>query len=82
MVGGKDRVLFSQGAAGTRAKLWARVCQYVKEPQRCLNQDPVLRGEVDPDDFYGEAPSLGIFDAPQVGDLPADGPVGGGGLPV
>jgi hypothetical protein len=62
MVGGVDRVLFSQGPAGTRAKLWARVCQYVREPQRCLNQDPALRGEVVADDFYGEAPSLGMFE--------------------
>ncbi len=64
MVGGKDQVIFSQGAPGTRAKLWARVCQYVREPQRCLNQDQALRGEVGADDFYGEAPSLGLFDAP------------------
>ena len=34
MAGGNDQVLFSQGAPGTRAKLWARVCQYVKEPQQ------------------------------------------------
>ncbi|MCP9885173.1 hypothetical protein KBY97_08560 [Synechococcus sp. ATX 2A4] len=61
MVGGNDQVLFSQGAPGTRAKLWARVCQYVKEPQRCINQDAGLRGEAGVDDFYGEAPSLGLF---------------------
>jgi hypothetical protein len=34
----------------------------VREPQRCLNQDPALRGEVVADDFYGEAPSLGMFE--------------------
>lgn len=62
MVGGNDQVLFSQGAPGTRAKLWARVCQYVKEPQRCINQDAGLRGEAGVNDFYGEAPSLGLFD--------------------
>ena len=56
MVGGNDQVLFSQGAPGTRTKLWARVCQYVKEPQRCINQDAGLRGEAGVDDFYGEAP--------------------------
>ncbi len=64
MVGGQDRVLFSQGPAGTRTKLWARVCQFVREPQLCLNQDPALRGEPGAEDFYGEAPSLGLFDAP------------------
>jgi hypothetical protein len=61
MAGGQDQVIFSQGRPGTRAKLWARVCQFVKEPQRCLNQDAELRGEGQPDDCYGEPPSLGLF---------------------
>ncbi len=78
MVGGQDRVLFSQGAPGTRAKLWARVCQYVREPQRCLNQDAALRGEVEADDYYGEAPSLGMFDTPQGGGLASGGLPSGG----
>ena len=42
-----DRVLFSRGTPGTRSKLWARVCQYLKtdeQKQQCINQDPGLRG--------------------------------------
>jgi hypothetical protein len=35
MVGG-DRVLFSVGPPGTRATLWARVCQYTQKPG-CIN---------------------------------------------
>ncbi|MCP9771146.1 hypothetical protein KBY66_00660 [Synechococcus sp. Tobar12-5m-g] len=61
MAGGQDQVIFSQGGPGTRAKLWARVCQFVREPQRCLNQDATLRGQGLPEDFYGEPPSLGAF---------------------
>ena len=61
MAGGQDQVIFSQGSPGTRAKLWARVCQFVREPHRCLNQDAELRGQGEPDDFYGEPPSLGAF---------------------
>lgn len=59
MVGGKDLVLFSQGAPGTRAKLWARVCQYLKtdeQRRQCLNQDLTQVGEVVSTDFYAEAP--------------------------
>jgi hypothetical protein len=79
MVGGQDRVLFSQGAPATRAKLWARVCQYVKEPQRCINQDAALRGDVVRDDYYGEAPALNLLDALPGGGAPAaGGPAGTG----
>ncbi|MCX5969413.1 MAG: hypothetical protein NTV57_17650 [Cyanobacteria bacterium] len=63
MVGGKDLVHFSQGAPGTRAKLWARVCQYLRSPEQCsqcLNQDPTLRGEVTSNDYYAEAPILDV----------------------
>ncbi|HYP03619.1 MAG TPA: hypothetical protein VER57_03620 [Cyanobium sp.] len=63
MTGGKDQVLFSQGAPGTRAKLWARVCQYLKTPEQCaqcLNQDASLRGEVTRSDYYAEAPMLDL----------------------
>ncbi|NEQ31725.1 MAG: hypothetical protein F6K04_12095 [Leptolyngbya sp. SIO4C5] len=35
---GGDRVMFSAGPPGDRAKLWARVCQYNKKPG-CLNPD-------------------------------------------
>lgn len=35
LIGG-DRVLFSVGPLGTRASLWARVCQYTQKPG-CIN---------------------------------------------
>jgi hypothetical protein len=38
MVGG-DRVLFAFGPPGTRATLWAKVCQYANKPG-CINQNP------------------------------------------
>jgi hypothetical protein len=63
MVGGKDLVHFSQGAPGTRAKLWARVCQYLHTPEQCgqcLNQDQTLRGPVSSNDYYAEAPVLDL----------------------
>ena len=61
MVGGADLVHFSMGAPGTRAKLWARVCQYLKTPEQCgqcLNQDAALRGEVKGSDYYAEPPAI------------------------
>jgi hypothetical protein len=61
LVGGRDLVYFSQGAPGSRAKLWARVCQYLRSSEqcgRCLNQDPTLRGEVTSSDYYAEPPQL------------------------
>lgn len=63
LVGGVDRVHFSMGAPGTRAKLWARVCQYLRTPEQtaaCLNQDQGLRGEVTAGDHYAEAPVLDL----------------------
>ncbi|MFM7087134.1 MAG: hypothetical protein ACKOXO_09125 [Cyanobium sp.] len=61
MAGGKDLVHFSQGAPGSRAKLWARVCQYLRTPEQCsqcLNQDAALRGDVVSSDYYAEAPQV------------------------
>lgn len=46
-----DRVLFSSGPPGTRARLWARVCQFVDRPG-CLNRDRDAIGTIDPDDAY------------------------------
>lgn len=63
MAGGNDLVHFSQGPVGTRAKLWARVCQYLNSPEKCslcLNQDPALRGEVVRSDYYAEAPEIDL----------------------
>ncbi len=74
MAGGADLVNFSQGAPGTRAKLWARVCQYLRSDEQksqCLNQDPSLRGTVVQSDFYAEAPELNI---PGLGGSTGAGP--------
>ena len=73
MPGGADLVHFSQGAPGTRAKLWARVCQYLRsddQKRQCLNQDASLRGELQRSDYYAEAPVI---------DLSTFGAPGGGG---
>jgi hypothetical protein len=72
MVGGADLVHFSMGAPGTRAKLWARVCQYLRSPEqcgRCLNQEASLRGNVTSNDYYAEAPVLDLGVAPPVDPL-------------
>ena len=49
-VAGGDRVLFSAGPPGTRARLWARVCQYVDKPG-CINADGATTAPSQ-DDFY------------------------------
>jgi hypothetical protein len=67
MAGGVDLVHFSQGAPGTRAKLWARVCQYLRSPEQCaqcINQDLTLRGEVGVSDYYAEAPAFDFSSPP------------------
>ena len=46
-----SKVLFSAGQPGTRARLWARVCQYVKSPD-CINQDDSKIGDVASNDYY------------------------------
>ncbi len=74
MVGGADLVYFSQGGPGTRAKLWARVCQYIKSDEQraqCLNQDCNLRGNVSPSDYYAEPPAVDL--GPALG-MPGSGP--------
>lgn len=63
MVGGNDLVHFSHGGPGTRSKLWARVCQFLssdEQKRQCLNQDPVLRGAVQPGDAFDEAPLINL----------------------
>ena len=52
-----DEVVFSRGATGSRSKLWARVCQYLKTDEQkaaCINQDASLRGTEMPGDRYEE----------------------------
>lgn len=53
--GREDRVLFSSGPPGTRATLWARVCQYARKPG-CINQDQEAIGEIKPQDYYQPNP--------------------------
>lgn len=48
---GGDQVLFSSGPPGTRSRLSARVCQFVKQ-NGCINQDPNLIGDIKADDYY------------------------------
>ncbi len=78
MAGGGDLVHFSHGTPGTRAKLWARVCQYLRDDDKqrqCLNQDPTLRGSVQTSDYFAEAPviDLGLG---QAGNKPEPGEQG------
>ena len=47
-------VFFSTGYQGTRAQLYARVCQYVRD-SRCLNQDQSLIGDVLREDGFPNA---------------------------
>lgn len=49
IVGG-DRVMFSAGPPGTRAKLYARVCRYVTKAG-CINQQGASLS-TDADDYY------------------------------
>lgn len=52
-----DVVQFANGSEGTRARLYARVCQYAKKPD-CINQDKTLIGEVLQEDGFMEAPTI------------------------
>jgi len=61
VAGGNDLVYFSHGGPGSRAKLWARVCQYLRSDEQkgqCLNQDPGAPGQVKPSDYFAEAPII------------------------
>ena len=48
---GGDKVLFSTGSPGTRARLWARVCNYAKKPD-CINQNTDVIGPIGGNDHY------------------------------
>lgn len=54
-----NAVQFSNGSTGTRAKLYARVCQYAKKPD-CINQDEELIGVVLQEDGFMEAPPINL----------------------
>lgn len=45
------KVIFSCGPSGTRARLWARVCNFAQNPD-CINQDEKLIGNVISNDYY------------------------------
>lgn len=47
---GGDRVIFSSGPQGSRAKLWARVCQFNKK-SGCLNEQG-KNETISADDYY------------------------------
>jgi len=57
-------VIFRPGAPGAPGKLWARVCQYVKEPQRCLQpgDGEPSEGPLQVDELLRRTPSFGPFD--------------------
>ena len=46
-----DQVNFSNGRPGTRARLYARVCQYAQKPG-CINQSSELIGELTREDSF------------------------------
>ena len=50
-------VHFSVGAPGSRAKLYARVCQFAKKAG-CINTDPSEIGEIKESDGYGNLTAL------------------------
>ena len=47
-----SKVLFSYGKPGTRSRLWARVCQFAKDKDNCINQDDSKIGDVARNDYY------------------------------
>lgn len=53
---GDDRVIFSTGPVGTRAKLWARVCQFTKQ-SGCINQEGKNETITDSDYYKPDVPS-------------------------
>jgi hypothetical protein len=52
---GGGKVIFSSGPVGTRARVWARVCNYVQKPA-CINQDIEAIGAVKENDYYKPLP--------------------------
>jgi len=53
----RDVVYFSNGSPGSRARLYARVCQYAKQ-RDCLNQDADKIGLVGEGDRYAPMPQI------------------------
>ena len=62
-VNGQDQVMFSRGGAGTRSKLWGRVCQFLRTDDQkglCINQDSGRRGDEQPGDRYQDVPAIAL----------------------
>ena len=58
-----DRVHFSNGPAGSRSKLWSRVCRFINNPEKqklCLNQNADLRGPEQQGDAFPDPPSMDL----------------------
>ena len=55
----EGQVNFSNGNPGTRARLYARVCQYTQK-SGCINQEPELIGELTAQDRYETGEDLTI----------------------
>ena len=53
----EGKVNFSNGNPGTRARLYARVCQYAQKPE-CINQESTLIGEIIRDDYFDTGEDL------------------------
>ena len=51
------QVNFSNGRPGTRARLYARVCQYAQKPE-CINQESELIGEITRQDGFESGEDL------------------------
>lgn len=54
---GGDRVYFSYGPPGDRAKLWSRVCKFVSDRPGCLNQDQSAIGTIGANSGYNPDPN-------------------------
>ncbi len=53
------QVNFSNGIPGTRARLYARVCQYAQKSE-CINQETKLIGEIQSEDGFESGEDLHI----------------------
>ncbi len=51
------QVNFSHGSSGTRARLYARVCQYTQKPG-CINQESQLVDELNLEDGFESGENL------------------------
>ena len=54
-----NQVHFSNGSPGTRARLYARVCQYTQKPG-CVNQESQLIGEITREDSFESGEDLAM----------------------